>query len=95
MKKFKEKISGKLNVDKVLLFGSRSKGLEKENSDFDMVIVSQDFKDKKSFKRSPELYFMWDYSYDADIICLTSRELEEKSKEIGIIQEAIKEGIEI
>ena len=38
---------------------------------------------------------MWGYDYDVDIICLTPQELDKKKKEIGIIKEAVREGIEI
>ncbi|MEA3378878.1 MAG: hypothetical protein U9Q69_04530 [Nanoarchaeota archaeon] len=57
--------------------------------------LKKDFKGKKYFKRSPELYLLWDYNYDVDILCLTPQEFKKKQKEIGIIQEAKKQGIRI
>ncbi len=38
---------------------------------------------------------LWDYDFDIDILCLTPEELKEKQQQIGIIREAMKEGIEI
>ncbi|MBU4070176.1 MAG: nucleotidyltransferase domain-containing protein [Nanoarchaeota archaeon] len=95
LKKFKKEIEKKTKVNEMILFGSMAKGLEKENSDVDLIIVSEDFSGQKSFKRSPQFYFMWDSKYDLDVICLTPVELKEKKKQIGIVKEAVREGIKI
>lgn len=95
LKDFRKKVEKKIVVDKIILFGSRARNEGREDSDIDFIIVSDDFEGKKSFKRSPIFYYMWDAKYDVDIICLTSKELNKKKRQIGIISEAIKEGIEI
>lgn len=95
LKKFKSDVNEKIKVDKLILFGSRAKKKAKKDSDVDLLFVSNSFKGKKYFKRSPNLYLMWNYNYDVDIICLTPAELSKKRKEIGIINQALKEGIEI
>lgn len=95
LEKFKKKISSKINLDRFILFGSRATGDGNENSDVDLLLVSNDFKKKKYFERAPEIYLMWDYDYDVDILCLTPDELDKKSKEIGVISQAIKEGVEV
>ncbi len=82
-------------IDKAILFGSHAAGSEKEDSDIDIMIVSADFKDKKSYKRSPKFCLLWDLPYDCDIICLTPEEFEKKKKQIGIVRTAVEEGIEI
>ncbi len=92
LKEFKKNLARKIKVDKLILFGSRAKGKSEKSSDIDLLIVSRDFRGKKYFKRSPEFYLMWDYPYDVDILCLTPEELEEKRNQIGVIQEALKEG---
>jgi hypothetical protein len=38
---------------------------------------------------------LWDYDADVDLICLTPKELSERKTQIGLIQRAVKEGIEI
>jgi len=95
LEKFKKEVSKIIKLDKIILFGSRAKGKAKKTSDVDLLIISKDFEGKKYFRRSPQFYLMWKSEYDADILCLTPTELEEKEKKIGIIKEAIKEGIEI
>ena len=82
-------------IDKAILFGSRATGKNKKDSDIDLILISKDFKNKKSYKRSPEYYLNWNLPYDGDIICLTPKEFEKKKKQIGIIKTAVEEGIEI
>lgn len=92
---FKKEISRKIRLDKCILFGSRACGKEKEYSDIDLLLVSNDFQGKKYFKRSPELYLMWNFHYDVDILCLTPSEFDRKKNSIGIIRDASVNGIEI
>ena len=95
LESFKNKVNKKVKIDKIIFFGSRAKGIQKKISDIDLLVISKDFKGKKYFKRAPQFYLMWDYNYDVDIFCLTPEELKIKQKEIGIINQAVKEGIEI
>jgi len=93
LKKFLIKAKKIANIDKAILFGSQATDKTRENSDIDIMIISKDFKDKKSFKRSPQFYLLWDLPYDGDIICLTPEEFEKKKKQIGIVKTAFEEGI--
>lgn len=95
LRKFIKKVEKLAKIDKTILFGSYATGKNHPDSDIDIVIISEDFKNKKSYKRSPEYYLNWDLPIDGDIICLTPEELENKSKEIGIIRTAVEEGIVI
>ncbi|PIN91206.1 nucleotidyltransferase [Candidatus Pacearchaeota archaeon CG10_big_fil_rev_8_21_14_0_10_32_14] len=95
LKKFKKLISKEVNVQKFVLFGSRARGDSKHNSDVDILIISPDFEGKKSFRRSPLLYNLWDENIEVDFICLTPDELNEKQKQISMIRDAINEGIDI
>ena len=95
LKEFKQDANKRIKVDKLIFFGSRAKGKWKKTSDIDLLLISRDFKGKKYFKRSPPFYLMWNYQYDVDIICLTPQEFAKKQKEISIIHQAAKEGIEI
>lgn len=93
-----KKISKLISLEKVILFGSRARGDYKKNSDFDLIIISQDFEGKKYFERTKGLYLAWGNNYDdyeVDIICLTPEEFERLKKQISIVREAVKEGIEI
>lgn len=83
------------NIERFILFGSRARGDNKEKSDIDLIVISKDFEGVKFFKRSPALYLLWDAPYDIDIICLTPQEFAQKVKEIGVIRQALVEGIEL
>jgi uncharacterized protein len=93
LEEFKSKVEKLVNLDKMILFGSQARGEETENSDIDIIIVSEDFENQKSFRRAGKFYLEWDYNIDSDIICLTPKELEEKKNKISIIKTALKEGI--
>jgi len=92
---FMRRVKRHINVENFILFGSRARGHAKRNSDIDLLIISRDFEGIKFFKRSPSLYLLWKAPYDIDIICLTPEEFAKKSKEIGIMRQAMKEGIEL
>ncbi|MFH1637314.1 MAG: nucleotidyltransferase domain-containing protein [Candidatus Woesearchaeota archaeon] len=93
LKRFKHDLGKKINVEKMILFGSRAKGNANRTSDVDILLISKDFTGKKYFRRSPELYMLWDYDCDVDILCLTKEELKKKQGQISIISQAVKEGI--
>lgn len=95
LKKFKIRANEQSRLNQMIFFGSRATGKAKRYSDIDLLLVSSAFKKKKHFQRSPPFYLLWDYPYDVDILCLTPEEMERKKKEIGIIQQAVKEGIVI
>ncbi|HLC81014.1 MAG TPA: nucleotidyltransferase domain-containing protein [Candidatus Nanoarchaeia archaeon] len=95
LKKFKIRANEQSKLNTMILFGSRATGKAKKYSDIDLLLISPAFKKKKQFQRSPPFYLLWDYPYDVDILCLTPEEMERKKKEIGIIQQAVKEGIVI
>ncbi|MCK4997016.1 nucleotidyltransferase domain-containing protein [Candidatus Pacearchaeota archaeon] len=94
IKNFKNKIKN-IKLDKVILFGSYSKGTQKRGSDIDLLVISNDFENIKSFKRANDLYLNWDIDIDIDFICLTNEELRIKKNQIGIVSEALKTGVVI
>ncbi len=51
IKRFLKKVSEEIEIDKVILFGSVSKGKQKRWSDIDLAIISDDFKGINNFER--------------------------------------------
>jgi len=92
IKKFRDGIKN-LSLDKMILFGSYARNKQSEDSDVDLLVVSDDFENVKSFKRAKDLYLDWDVDVDVDFVCLTNKELKKKRNEVGIISEALKEGV--
>lgn len=84
------------NVEKAILFGSRSRGDALKGSDYDFIIVSPDFAGVFFSQRIAKLYDLWTQrSVMVEPLCYTPEEFAQKSKEIGIVRTAVREGIEI
>ena len=64
-------------------------------SDFDFVIVSEDFKNIPFIFRASKIYDYWNQKQDIEPLCYTPEEFEKKKKQIGIVRQAVKEGIEL
>lgn len=94
-KKFASKIKKKFRIQKILLFGSRAKGDHFINSDFDFIIVSEDFSKLDFMKRMSEMLKYWNEKQDLEALCYTPIEFKKKSKEIGIVKEAVRTGREV
>ena len=96
IKDFLKRLKEKYHIRKVILFGSRARGDNFKDSDYDMIIVSDDFRGIFFTKRIANLYQFWKfYPLEIEPLCYTTKEFEKKSKEHGIVRQAIKEGIEI
>ncbi len=92
---FAQRISSEYPLTNMYLFGSRAIGKEKKDSDVDLLLVSPVFQGQRRLRRSPPLYLKWNLTYPVDFVCLTPEEFHRKKREIGIVQEALKEGIRI
>lgn len=79
----------------MFLFGSQAWGKPHRDSDIDLLVVSEQFKGVKRLERAPDLYLKWDLNYPVDFICLTPDEFKRKKKQIGIVQQVLKEGLQI
>ena len=95
VKKFRENLVKAIILRKLILFGSRARGKTNKWSDFDLIVVSPDFKKKNFLERGGDLYDYWDYDYPVDFLCYTPEEFDKLKKRVTIVREALKEGIEI
>jgi len=93
--KFRKKLKEKLQIEKIIFFGSRTNGKFNEDSDIDLIIVSKDFKGKKFRSRAIGFYDYWDLDYPVDFLCYTPEEFNRLKKQITIVKEAVREGIKI
>jgi predicted nucleotidyltransferase len=95
LKKLKKKLSKEINIEKMLLFGSRARNEELETSDVDIIVVSKDFS-KTSFRKRPDRFLdEWFLPVDLEVLCYSPEEILRKQKEIGLVQEALKDAVEI
>jgi len=96
VKKFKERAARLVDVQRMIFFGSRSKGAFNEDSDFDLIIVSKDFEDRPFFERPAALHLSWEEEYPLELICYTPDELKKKLQNpYSIASEAVKAGISV
>ncbi len=70
-----------MHLDRIILFGSRTRGDEQEESDIDLLVISGDFAGKSIFERAAltkkaEITAMKRYQVPFDIITLTEEEFE-------------------
>jgi len=93
--KFKEKLKEKFSIKEIIFFGSRANGKPIRWSDFDLIIVSDDFEKVNIFERAGMMYDYWEIDYPVDFICLTSKEFNKLKKGITLVSEALKKGIVI
>jgi predicted nucleotidyltransferase len=80
----------------VILFGSRATGRARPDSDIDLILVSTTFEDVPFIKRMGVFRQKIDplqYGLSVDVLCYTSEEFEVMSTGIGMVAEAVKEGI--
>ncbi len=92
---FKRRVNKDFPLKKMIFFGSRATGKEHEDSDIDLIIVSDKFKSLNFIKRAAKMYNYWDMDYPVDFLCFTPEEFEKKTRGVSIVSEAVKEGIEI
>jgi len=99
IKIFRNKIKDKYNLSKIILFGSMANNNPHKDSDVDLIVVSKDFEGKKSFRRAPDLYIEWhsnsNINLPVDFLCYTPEEFNKLKKQVSIVKQALKEGIEI
>lgn len=77
---------------KVFLFGSRARGDFLLESDVDVLIISDGFKDIFWPRRLGLISEMWDGFVVLEPLCYTPEEFEKKRKQLGVVSQAIKEG---
>ena len=95
LQQFARIISKEYPLRKMILFGSQATGKTHQDSDVDIMIVSKKFEGVRRLDRAPDLYMKWNLDYPVDILCYTPEEFNRKKNFFGIVQQAVKEGIEI
>jgi predicted nucleotidyltransferase len=95
----KSTVGGFLPDAKVLLFGSRARGQATKDSDYDLLIVTNDtFAPRVKMDWESKIRKALVYALKApfDVILASTNEVEEKKNLTGhIVQYAIREGVEI
>jgi hypothetical protein len=81
---------------RVFLFGSRARGTANEESDYDVVAVSQAFEGQRRFERAPDRYDLWwaagGWDVSLDLHCFTPNEFRHEVAGLGYLGSAKKRG---
>ena len=92
---FARRLREEVGAEMVILFGSRARGDWLKESDYDFIVVSQRFQDVPWPRRPVELYRLWVGSPGIELLCYTPEEFQHKSREINVVAEALREGIQL
>jgi len=94
IKDFVKKVREKYRITQAIFFGSRVRGDHLEDSDYDIVLVSPDFQGVFFSQRSALMYDFWQHwPLEIEPLCYTPEEFETKKQQIGIVNEAAREGV--
>jgi hypothetical protein len=98
LKRFAASLRDELDASRVLLFGSRARGDERGDSDYDVIVVSPRFADVPRRQRAHGLRALWLRAGGhgpMDMICLTPAEFEAARHGITLIQAVFPEAIDL
>jgi predicted nucleotidyltransferase len=80
----------------VILFGSRATGRARRDSDIDLILVSPRFEGQEMADRTRDFLLEvrpYRCGIAMDVLCYTPEEFEVMSTGIGMVAEAVKEGV--
>ena len=92
---FIRKIEEDFSPARIILFGSRARGDCHKDSDYDLIIVADSFKKMNFHDRAASIYHIKRIPVSVDVICYTPEEFAIQSKQLGIVNQALKEGIDV
>lgn len=85
-------------IKEVVIFGSRIKGDYLENSDLDLILISDDFEGLSFTDRITNIYRYydnWTADFPLEILCYTQEEFNRKKKLPGIVRDASRNGLHL
>lgn len=88
-------LAKEFRLEKAILFGSRATGDALIHSDYDLILVSPDFEGTHFLTRMAIVAQYWVSEAPLEPLCYTPAEFAKKKRQIGIVGQAVKEGIEI
>ncbi len=84
-----------IGADEGVLFGSRARGDELEDSDVDLIVISDKFQGVGFSQRLVDLQRKWKSPLFLEALPYTSEELEKLSSTRGVVAIALRDGIRI
>jgi len=87
-----------IKLDEIIVFGSRTREDYREDSDVDILLVSQDFAGVNWYQRPQPFHLEWNYDKlpAPEILCYTPEEFEtRRKKKPNIVRTAAKKGVKL
>lgn len=94
-KRFAKSLKKVMSINQLILFGSRARGDNFVTSDYDFVIVSEEFSGKPFTRRASPLYDLWQSNCDLEVLCYTPDEWKRLKDKRGILLNAQDEGVHL
>ena len=95
VERLKARVGERLQVESLILFGSRAKGSGDEWSDYDLIVVSPDFDGVPFLERGRQLFPLREQGVSYDFLCYTPSEFARLSSQITLVREAARTGLRI
>jgi predicted nucleotidyltransferase len=89
------RISKEFKPQKIIIFGSRVRGTAREDSDIDVILVSDYFASIAFLKRMSAVLKKVPFPKHVDYICYTPAEYERIKNESSVIMDANENSIEV
>ena len=87
------KILEKISPSQIIVFDSRVKGNAKDESDIDVIVISDYFEGIPFLKRMPMLLKLVKFEKHIDFLCYTEDEFEKVKKMSAILKSALQNGV--
>jgi predicted nucleotidyltransferase len=88
-------IISSIRPEKVLVFGSRAHGTAREESDIDILIISERFKEVPFIRRMPMMMKLIPFPKHIDYLCYTPEEFGRIKNASSILMDALTEPLEL
>jgi len=100
IEKYLAKVKANFHPKEMWIWGSQVWGTPNENSDIDIMLVSNVFQNRRFIIRGSEvarkLQTWSDKSIpDIDFLCYTPEEYEKKKQQVSLAKEIVKKGVKI
>lgn len=95
VRRLKERLSERFQIEALILFGSRASGGGDEWSDYHFIIVSPDFEGVPFIDRGKLLLPLRDKGVAYDFLCYTPDEFSRLSSEMTFVREAARSGVRL
>ena len=92
---FTAALKRRIRVQLLILFGSRARGDNFVTSDYDFVVVSDDFDGIPFVRRASGLFRVWNSKRDLDVLCYTGLEWTELKDRRVILLNAQRVGVAV